>query len=77
MQLSYHGLLIDYISTFSFFRLSYHQQIVDIVPATFSVLTPANPTCIYKYGDESNSMYMIVLMFFFFLKKKKAVYRAS
>ncbi|KAG8130329.1 putative Nuclear cap-binding protein [Naja naja] len=35
-------------------RLSYHQRIVDIVHASFSVLTPANPTCIYKYGDESN-----------------------
>ncbi|ETE65071.1 Nuclear cap-binding protein subunit 1, partial [Ophiophagus hannah] len=35
-------------------RLSYHQRIVDIVPASFSVLTPANPTCIYKYGDENN-----------------------
>ncbi|XP_043371307.1 nuclear cap-binding protein subunit 1 isoform X5 [Dermochelys coriacea] len=35
-------------------RLSYHQRIIDIVPATFSVLSPANPSCIYKYGDESN-----------------------
>ncbi|KAL7988540.1 hypothetical protein Chor_007459 [Crotalus horridus] len=35
-------------------RLSYHQRIIDIVPASFSVLTPANPACIYKYGDESN-----------------------
>ncbi|KAG8130327.1 hypothetical protein E2320_017106 [Naja naja] len=35
-------------------RLSYHQRIIDIVPASFSVLTPANPTCIYKYGEESN-----------------------
>ncbi|KAL7988539.1 hypothetical protein Chor_007458 [Crotalus horridus] len=35
-------------------RLSYHQRIIDIVPASFSVLIPANPTCIYKYGEESN-----------------------
>lgn len=35
-------------------RLSYHQRIIDIVPASFSVLSPANPVCIYKYGDESN-----------------------
>uniref|UniRef100_A0A8D0GN20 Nuclear cap-binding protein subunit 1 n=1 Tax=Sphenodon punctatus TaxID=8508 RepID=A0A8D0GN20_SPHPU len=35
-------------------RLSYHQRIVDIVPSAFSVLTPASPQCIYKYGDESN-----------------------
>ncbi|XP_070598321.1 nuclear cap-binding protein subunit 1-like isoform X1 [Erythrolamprus reginae] len=35
-------------------RLSYHQRIIDLVPASFSVLTPANPTCIYKYGEESN-----------------------
>uniref|UniRef100_A0A452U7X4 Nuclear cap-binding protein subunit 1 n=1 Tax=Ursus maritimus TaxID=29073 RepID=A0A452U7X4_URSMA len=37
-------------------RLSYHQRILDIVPPTFSALCPANPTCIYKYGDESNSL---------------------
>ncbi|XP_052572282.1 nuclear cap-binding protein subunit 1 isoform X1 [Peromyscus californicus insignis] len=36
-------------------RLSYHQHILDIVPPTFSVLCPANPTCIYKYGDESSN----------------------
>ncbi|XP_036186157.1 nuclear cap-binding protein subunit 1 isoform X3 [Myotis myotis] len=36
-------------------RLSYHQRILDIVPPTFSVLCPANPTCIYKYGDESSN----------------------
>lgn len=36
-------------------RLSYHQHILDIVPPTFSALCPANPTCIYKYGDESSS----------------------
>lgn len=36
-------------------RLSYHQRILDIVPPTFSALCPANPTCIYKYGDESSS----------------------
>ncbi|XP_074424493.1 nuclear cap-binding protein subunit 1-like [Larus michahellis] len=35
-------------------RLSYHQRIIDIVPSSFSVLSPANPACIYKYGDESN-----------------------
>uniref|UniRef100_A0A8C0EM92 Nuclear cap binding protein subunit 1 n=1 Tax=Bubo bubo TaxID=30461 RepID=A0A8C0EM92_BUBBB len=35
-------------------RLSYHQRIIDIVPTSFSVLSPANPVCIYKYGDESN-----------------------
>ncbi|GAB0210371.1 mitochondrial enolase superfamily member 1 [Grus japonensis] len=35
-------------------RLSYHQRIIDIVPPSFSVLSPANPVCIYKYGDESN-----------------------
>ncbi|XP_006863200.1 PREDICTED: nuclear cap-binding protein subunit 1 isoform X1 [Chrysochloris asiatica] len=36
-------------------RLSYHQRILDIVPSTFSTLCPANPTCIYKYGDESSN----------------------
>ncbi|XP_031233162.1 nuclear cap-binding protein subunit 1 isoform X2 [Mastomys coucha] len=36
-------------------RLSYHQHILDIVPPTFSALCPANPTCIYKYGDESSN----------------------
>nr|XP_033772939.1 nuclear cap-binding protein subunit 1 isoform X5 [Geotrypetes seraphini] len=36
-------------------RLSYHQRILDIVPAAFSALTPPTPACIYKYGDESNS----------------------
>ncbi|XP_053321765.1 nuclear cap-binding protein subunit 1 [Spea bombifrons] len=36
-------------------RLSYHQQILDIVPATFSALYPAAPKCIFKYGDESAS----------------------
>lgn len=36
-------------------RLSYHQCILDIVPPTFSALCPANPTCIYKYGDESSN----------------------
>ncbi|XP_054114021.1 nuclear cap-binding protein subunit 1 isoform X3 [Callithrix jacchus] len=36
-------------------RLSYHQRILDIVPPTFSALCPANPTCIYKYGDESSN----------------------
>ncbi|ERE84152.1 nuclear cap-binding protein subunit 1-like protein [Cricetulus griseus] len=35
--------------------LSYHQHILDIVPPTFSALCPANPTCIYKYGDESSN----------------------
>lgn len=34
-------------------RLSYHQRIVDIVPATFSALIPAEPIFIYKYDDES------------------------
>ncbi|OCT97738.1 hypothetical protein XELAEV_18009967mg [Xenopus laevis] len=36
-------------------RLSYHQRILDIVPATFSALYPANPSNVIKYGDESNS----------------------
>ncbi|KAK1334301.1 hypothetical protein QTO34_005304 [Cnephaeus nilssonii] len=36
-------------------RLSYHQRVLDIVPPTFSALCPANPTCIYKYGDESSN----------------------
>ncbi|KAJ1205472.1 hypothetical protein NDU88_000907 [Pleurodeles waltl] len=36
-------------------RLAYHQRILDIVPASFSALTPASPVCTYKYGDESNS----------------------
>ncbi|XP_004711048.1 nuclear cap-binding protein subunit 1 isoform X1 [Echinops telfairi] len=36
-------------------RLSYHQRILDVVPPTFSTLCPANPTCIYKYGDESSN----------------------
>ncbi|KAM8984305.1 nuclear cap-binding protein subunit 1 isoform 2-T2 [Guaruba guarouba] len=35
-------------------RLSYHQRIIDLVPASFSVLSPANPVCMYKYADESN-----------------------
>lgn len=34
-------------------RLSYHQRIVDIVPATFSALIPAEPMFVYKYMDES------------------------
>uniref|UniRef100_A0A8C5M3L4 Nuclear cap binding protein subunit 1 n=1 Tax=Leptobrachium leishanense TaxID=445787 RepID=A0A8C5M3L4_9ANUR len=36
-------------------RLSYHQRILDIVPATFSALYPPAPKCIFKYGDESAS----------------------
>ncbi|KAM4809404.1 nuclear cap-binding protein subunit 1 isoform 2-T2 [Rhinophrynus dorsalis] len=36
-------------------RLSYYQRILDIVPATFSALYPANPTCVFKYEDESNN----------------------
>ncbi|MGH0145688.1 UNVERIFIED_CONTAM: hypothetical protein FKN15_042877 [Acipenser sinensis] len=36
-------------------RLSYHQRIVDIVPANFSALIPTNPIFIYKYMDESSS----------------------
>ncbi|KAE8632196.1 hypothetical protein XENTR_v10001470 [Xenopus tropicalis] len=36
-------------------RLSYHQRILDIVPAAFSALYPASPSCVFKYGDESNS----------------------
>lgn len=36
-------------------RLSYHQRIVDIVPASFSALIPANPVCSYKYGEEADS----------------------
>ncbi|XP_074137927.1 nuclear cap-binding protein subunit 1 isoform X2 [Sminthopsis crassicaudata] len=36
-------------------RLSYHQRILDIVPPAFAPLCPANPTCIYKYGDESSN----------------------
>lgn len=34
-------------------RLSYHQRIVDIVPASFTTLIPAEPSFYYKYGDES------------------------
>lgn len=34
-------------------RLSYHQRIVDIVPANFSPLIPANPIFTFKYGEES------------------------
>lgn len=41
--------------SYLYYRLSYHQRILDIVPPTFSALCPANPTCIYKYGDESSS----------------------
>ncbi|KAM8962304.1 nuclear cap-binding protein subunit 1 [Pelodytes ibericus] len=36
-------------------RLSYHQRILDIVPASFSALYPPAPKCIFKYGDESAS----------------------
>uniref|UniRef100_A0A8C6KM73 Nuclear cap binding protein subunit 1 n=1 Tax=Nothobranchius furzeri TaxID=105023 RepID=A0A8C6KM73_NOTFU len=36
-------------------RLSYHQRIVDIVPATFSALIPAEPLFSYKYEDESSA----------------------
>ncbi|XP_054453651.1 nuclear cap-binding protein subunit 1 [Anoplopoma fimbria] len=36
-------------------RLSYHQRMVDIVPATFSALIPAEPIFTYKYDDESGS----------------------
>ncbi|XP_075302607.1 nuclear cap-binding protein subunit 1-like [Opisthocomus hoazin] len=35
-------------------RLSYRQRIIDIVPPSFSVLSPAKPACLYKYGDEGN-----------------------
>uniref|UniRef100_A0A8C5AC34 MIF4G domain-containing protein n=1 Tax=Gadus morhua TaxID=8049 RepID=A0A8C5AC34_GADMO len=34
-------------------RLSYHQRIVDIVPAGFTPLIPAEPSFYYKYGEES------------------------
>ncbi|XP_048826262.1 nuclear cap-binding protein subunit 1 [Brienomyrus brachyistius] len=34
-------------------RLSYHQRIVDIVPANFSPLIPANPIFTFKYGEEN------------------------
>ncbi|KAK7825430.1 hypothetical protein U0070_012230 [Myodes glareolus] len=46
---------LDTMSTTCVDRLSYHQHILDIVPPTFSALCPANPTCIYKYGDESSN----------------------
>ncbi|XP_061409919.1 nuclear cap-binding protein subunit 1 [Lethenteron reissneri] len=36
-------------------RLSYFQRIVDNTPESFAALLPANPGCIYKYADESNS----------------------
>uniref|UniRef100_A0A8C2ZVY7 Nuclear cap binding protein subunit 1 n=1 Tax=Cyclopterus lumpus TaxID=8103 RepID=A0A8C2ZVY7_CYCLU len=36
-------------------RLSYHQRMVDIVPATFAALIPAEPLFKYKYEDESAS----------------------
>ncbi|KAG2466614.1 NCBP1 protein, partial [Polypterus senegalus] len=36
-------------------RLSYHQRIVDIVPASFAPLLPINPLFVYKYMDESSS----------------------
>ncbi|XP_056328495.1 nuclear cap-binding protein subunit 1 isoform X2 [Danio aesculapii] len=36
-------------------RLSYHQRIVDIVPASFSALIPADPVSYYKYAEESSS----------------------
>ncbi|KAM4555378.1 nuclear cap-binding protein subunit 1 isoform 1-T1 [Odontesthes bonariensis] len=36
-------------------RLSYHQRMVDIVPATFAALIPAEPIFTFKYGDESAS----------------------
>lgn len=36
-------------------RLSYHQRIVDIVPASFSALIPADPISFYKYAEESSS----------------------
>ncbi|KAI9521346.1 Nuclear cap-binding protein subunit 1 [Dissostichus eleginoides] len=36
-------------------RLSYHQRIVDIVPASFSALIPAENIFVYKYADESSS----------------------
>uniref|UniRef100_V9KRF1 Nuclear cap-binding protein subunit 1 n=1 Tax=Callorhinchus milii TaxID=7868 RepID=V9KRF1_CALMI len=42
-------------------RLSYYQRLVDIVPENFAALLPANPLCIYKYGDESNSKYNILI----------------
>ncbi|KFO19092.1 Nuclear cap-binding protein subunit 1 [Fukomys damarensis] len=46
---------LDTMNTTCVDRLSYHQRILDIVPPTFSTLCPANPTCIYKYGDESSN----------------------
>uniref|UniRef100_A0A8C4TKU5 Nuclear cap binding protein subunit 1 n=1 Tax=Erpetoichthys calabaricus TaxID=27687 RepID=A0A8C4TKU5_ERPCA len=36
-------------------RLSYHQRMVDIVPASFAPLLPVNPLFVYKYMDESSS----------------------
>uniref|UniRef100_A0A452U808 Nuclear cap-binding protein subunit 1 n=1 Tax=Ursus maritimus TaxID=29073 RepID=A0A452U808_URSMA len=62
---SHHLMVVCFIFSFSaviiikkikHLKLSYHQRILDIVPPTFSALCPANPTCIYKYGDESNSL---------------------
>ncbi|TNN67119.1 Nuclear cap-binding protein subunit 1 [Liparis tanakae] len=34
-------------------RLSYHQRMVDIMPAAFAALIPAEPLFKYKYEDES------------------------
>ncbi|TRY91112.1 hypothetical protein DNTS_020405 [Danionella cerebrum] len=36
-------------------RLSYRQRIVDIVPASFSALIPADPVCFYKYTEENSA----------------------
>lgn len=51
-------------------RLSYHQRIVDIVPPTFSVLIPAEPISIYKYGDESCKCFHPSSLFIHFMKRE-------
>ncbi|KAM3866762.1 nuclear cap-binding protein subunit 1 [Diretmus argenteus] len=36
-------------------RLSYHQRIVDLVPASFVALIPAEPLFFYKYNEETGA----------------------
>ena len=40
---------------FLYYRLSYHQRIMDIVPESFSALIPAKPATVYKFGGEAGS----------------------
>ncbi len=38
-----------------YFRLSYHQRILDVVPENFKVMCPENPEVNFKYKGEPGS----------------------